>query len=971
MSSGRCSVSEVSEATAHEVRFLATSPSVPWRLLDQGRASEPPAAGELAVYEFAGTTPPLGTINAQGDPAAATPSDVLVRCDLLLPNIAPEAVFEQVLARSGAPGAFGPITRGVEVIAKPSPLEWIVRIIYAPLCLGGALSALVPLLVCTHTDPAARLFLIAARSIALDAAAAAASEGKCIVLPSGLLLVPGPGGRGTRVSIVQHLKDAPRAYIAIAAFAGLEAGALIDALLPVAEPMHPDVCSLVSDAHEMQLSMTPQNTTWRLVFSERGLAITVRKDDPAVLGLRGAISFDADADTLRSIAVGDEDPFDLLCESKEVLPTQIAGAKLVHRKFGPIISAAGVNEATLLTVTHCSSDGSVHTFYKSFDYDPHSTRDAEFLPSSCAIRRISPTRCLMRWCCVVRHPALENPSPRGPGLATLAAAVIAGLEAMFWAQVSPSRPPAALRERSAALAAIAESINVLPSSGLSGKDGAIGQLSRLTLGTLSQHPRHIMPFDDTAALQASIAVKRPRPSRAVGGSTADSVANVPLFVADPDPAFVILGCGSTEEEIEESLQPPSCAEAAASFAFAALQQPPRPIQASARPLAPGEGSPLQRMPLSVLANVLSFLPRESVAACMRSCSAFYNAATSRDTEAFVWSRVRMRECPWPQTVPQLQERFGLCRSLLLRNAWHAGKYRCTVLAQGHTSSVRSMTFLPQARLMYSGASDRKVKVWALVHDSNSCLVNAATLCGPNAGVVGVDATLQNTLVAGFRNGAARYWVATQSGQWELARELQFSPLADGFLFAHPRAVVWNDAAQVWDEERATILAAFSGHTRRLTSVKLWQPDGFTLLSSSLDKTVRLWDIRDMRTGKESRLTLSGHSAGVNCIDLFNNFMVVTGANDRNIRIWDIRKASDSVATLNGHVSPVKCIRYGAGFIVSGSDDHSMRVWSPQDFQCVQRFEEHTTPITCLELDERFLVSASSDGVIKLWDFLPR
>ncbi|CAG8782795.1 14403_t:CDS:2, partial [Acaulospora morrowiae] len=147
-----------------------------------------------------------------------------------------------------------------------------------------------------------------------------------------------------------------------------------------------------------------------------------------------------------------------------------------------------------------------------------------------------------------------------------------------------------------------------------------------------------------------------------------------------------------------------------------------------------------------------------------------------------------------------------------------------------------------------------------------------------------------------------------------------------------------------------------GHEDMIICLDFDKPYG-TLVTASLDNTLRLWDLSSYR----GLGILEGHEGIVNCLQLKGHHLV-TGSRDRTIRQWDISKLAlpnDSVtnlaeinfksgstsehsfngencwlATLEGHSGSITCLHYDNSFLVSGSSDKTMKQWDMETGQCI-------------------------------------
>jgi hypothetical protein len=158
---------------------------------------------------------------------------------------------------------------------------------------------------------------------------------------------------------------------------------------------------------------------------------------------------------------------------------------------------------------------------------------------------------------------------------------------------------------------------------------------------------------------------------------------------------------------------------------------------------------------------------------------------------------------------------------------------------------------------------------------------------------------------------------------ELEAELQGLPGAD----AGHGGAGWQP---IWARSKpASFNRALEGHTGSVLSVGFGVVDDTPIIvSGSNDRTVRVWDAR---TGAPTAI-LEGHtdrvgSVGFGVVD--DTPIIVSGSDDRTVRVWDARTGAPT-NILEGHTGSVVSVGFGVvddtPIIVSGSHDNTVRVW---------------------------------------------
>lgn len=165
------------------------------------------------------------------------------------------------------------------------------------------------------------------------------------------------------------------------------------------------------------------------------------------------------------------------------------------------------------------------------------------------------------------------------------------------------------------------------------------------------------------------------------------------------------------------------------------------------------------------------------------------------------------------------------------------------------------------------------------------------------------------------------------------------------------------------------------HRRPLSAVK-FSSDGHLLASSAADKTVRTYSVASGESSDgddivSPLLEFSGHEQGVSDVAFSaDSRFIVSGSDDKTLRLWDVATGS-SIKTLNGHTNYVFCVNFNphSNMIVSGSFDETVRLWDVKSGKCLKVLPAHSDPVTAVDFnrDGSLIVSSSYDGLCRIWD----
>lgn len=159
-----------------------------------------------------------------------------------------------------------------------------------------------------------------------------------------------------------------------------------------------------------------------------------------------------------------------------------------------------------------------------------------------------------------------------------------------------------------------------------------------------------------------------------------------------------------------------------------------------------------------------------------------------------------------------------------------------------------------------------------------------------------------------------------------------------------------------------------GHSHFITDLALANENNF-LLSSSWDKTLRLWDVR---SGKSSRL-FTGHTKEVLTVAFSpDNRQILSGGSDREIRLWNTLAECKFTFTEKPHTDWVSRVRYSPSqknpYIASVGWDGFLKIWTT-NFQIKFSVKAHDSFINALSIAPNggYLATGGKDGYVRVWN----
>lgn len=273
-----------------------------------------------------------------------------------------------------------------------------------------------------------------------------------------------------------------------------------------------------------------------------------------------------------------------------------------------------------------------------------------------------------------------------------------------------------------------------------------------------------------------------------------------------------------------------------------------------------------------------------------------------------------------------------------------------LLFQGHTKPILSIVSFKN--YLITGAGDNLIKIWN--QKTNQCI---NTLKGHKQEVYALVVLPNGNIASGSHDQTIKIWNLDKAecdktlvGHTDWINALMVLP--DGRLASasHDQTILlWNTLNGKYEK--------LGDHEGAIYSLVLWERE---LVSGSEDKTIKIWDI-DKRICK---MILEGHSSSINTLTVLASGELISGSDDRSIGVWE--HSNTRAKWLNGHGDIIFALAVTTnGLLVSASCDRSIKFWNAKQGKLIH--SEKIDIRTLAILPNGLLATGMSNGEFIIWD----
>jgi F-box and WD-40 domain protein 1/11 len=283
--------------------------------------------------------------------------------------------------------------------------------------------------------------------------------------------------------------------------------------------------------------------------------------------------------------------------------------------------------------------------------------------------------------------------------------------------------------------------------------------------------------------------------------------------------------------------------------------------------------------------------------------------------------------------------------------WTKGRYTTFQLPhpsypqEAHTECIYTIQFY--GKWLVSGSRDKTLRVW----DLETRRLRGKPLTGHSQSVLCLqfDPTEQeDVIISGSSDSSVIIWrFSTGQKIHEIPSAHEESVL--NLRFDHRYLVTCSKDRRIKIWNRNHLVATDKDYPEITQEFRSRAPSYIVATSelepSILEARMANGQIRALKPYM-LLLTLEGHSAAVNAIQIHGD-LIVSASGDRLIKIWNAKNGK-ALRTLQGHQKGIACVQFDSKRIVSGSSDNTVRIYDPITGVEVAELKGHTNLVRTVQ-----------------------
>jgi WD40 repeat protein len=296
-------------------------------------------------------------------------------------------------------------------------------------------------------------------------------------------------------------------------------------------------------------------------------------------------------------------------------------------------------------------------------------------------------------------------------------------------------------------------------------------------------------------------------------------------------------------------------------------------------------------------------------------------------------------------------------------AWNLPSKTSIFKFTGHTSWISCLALSSNCEFIVSGSEDKTLRMWDLQEFKQTHCFEAHS---------GEICTLQLSsddrfALTGGQDCCIKVWdLKNKSLFYSHSKNLRFIQVAMFLADTNYIASASLVSIIIHNFKAKKVELEIEAHQNLITGLA-YNSEKRVLISTSYDKTLKIWDINDSSV----KISLEGHRSDVSCLCVSKcDKYIVAGSWDNSVTVWKL-KEKKLIHRLLGHEHYVTCVTVTRDrkTVISGSWDKTLKIWDLNAGELLKNVKGYTEPIFIVIVSPKsgYFASSSADSQLRIWE----
>lgn len=178
---------------------------------------------------------------------------------------------------------------------------------------------------------------------------------------------------------------------------------------------------------------------------------------------------------------------------------------------------------------------------------------------------------------------------------------------------------------------------------------------------------------------------------------------------------------------------------------------------------------------------------------------------------------------------------------------------------------------------------------------------------------------------------------------------------------------------LWNAQKGVPLSKWVLENTNITHCKFEPTSGDLFVLGSFDGGCHVYNSNfdentEIKTDEKPVVQFQAHDTYISDFSFLDSNKIATASGDKTLKLWDLFKPDQPLCEYIEHSEDVMCVDSSESMLISGSCDHSVKLWDIRTQKRIRSFNIHLGDVNAVKFISNYsFITGCADGFIRLLD----